>query len=685
MQLRAVKLINWRSYQNASFEFPMPKKGRNVTLIRAPNEYGKTSFFEAVVLGMFGREGLLLVPRARVAKTGERDERQKVTYSHFLEGTLHKRAIQKSCSVTLEFEDDDGVPIELTRKWHFNQNGRHKLYEDELLIFEDTGRRPVSPPVTETDQDAWFRDFIARTFIPHNVAEFFLFDGEQVQRYAKHGMTKQIRQGIEGLLGLQVLKSLKESLQQYAHNIRSNSTSTSDKTVKEVEADISRLENEINQQQTIIDQAENLLPGLQKESDDIVMQLGRGGEVTAAMVAELATEEQRFRSEAERCTEQLMKLLSGDISLALAGSALRNETIARMRSEDIREQWESGLNQGSANLERYLRDLSGRLQKLEPPVTGDMQKEVVQAAQDAWRALWHPPPTECAEEYLHSGLTSSSRSQAIEHLEKVGSLSVEKLTSLESNRSDAIDTAEKKKRERLTTEQKAPETEQLSRRLEELIEEITAFKSERDSAQRSVDSMEGELAGKRQEFGRYVESQGRSEPELKRAAQADAIAKLIDDILSDAVPTQVNSVAKAMTKAWKKMAQSSEHVDRIEITPQCEIKVLNKRGENLHEIEQSAGASQIFTQALIWAITHVSGQNFPFIVDTPLARLSRQHRLGVLNTFLDRKGQVILLSTDEEVIDDKLDAIRNRIAVAYQLRLRRNDGVAVTTVEREEI
>ncbi len=68
------------------------------------------------------------------------------------------------------------------------------------------------------------------------------------------------------------------------------------------------------------------------------------------------------------------------------------------------------------------------------------------------------------------------------------------------------------------------------------------------------------------------------------------------------------------------------------------------------------------------------------MVDTPLARLSRAQRLGVLKTFTDRPGQVILLSTDQEVVDDKLDAIRHRLAGSYELRIAHDRGVAVTTV-----
>ena len=65
MHLRAAQLINWRSYRSARFEFPRPHGGRNVVLVMAPNEYGKTSFFEALTLGLFGRDGLGLIPRAR--------------------------------------------------------------------------------------------------------------------------------------------------------------------------------------------------------------------------------------------------------------------------------------------------------------------------------------------------------------------------------------------------------------------------------------------------------------------------------------------------------------------------------------------------------------------------------------------------------------------------------------------
>ncbi|MGE3424882.1 MAG: AAA family ATPase [Dehalococcoidia bacterium] len=688
MHLRAVELRDWRSYRHARFEFPVPKGRRNVILVRGPNEHGKTSFFEAVTLGLFGREGLFLVPRARVAINGELSNRQAITYSQFLAGALHKRAIaqgRQSCSVTLDFEDDDGEPLSLTRKWHFSANGQHKTYDDELIIFEGQGRRPVAPPAAVTDRDSWFRDFISRTFLPAPLAEFFLFDGEQIQRYASRGMSTQVRLGIEGLLGLPVLRSLRESLQKYAQAQRATAASPSDEKVRAVEAEIARLEAEIAAERKKQDEAGGLLPGLESEADDLVQKLGGGGEGTVALVADLIREEERFRAEADRATDGLMKLLAEDVALALVGPSLREETLTQLRSEALRESWEAGRNQGNANLERYVDDLTKRLIATNPELTSEQRASILEHVRAAWQALWYPAPDGCAPDYLHGSLMGAARVQAIERITAVANRSVAELSDLVGAIRNGVDTAEAKKRERLALEQSAPEAERMSARLKEVSEEIGRLRRVRDEAERAATAGEGNLASKRQELGRYTDSIGRGAPVLRKAAKAESIAGLVDEILQEAIPTQVGAVGEAMTKAWKSMAHMTERVDRIEITPECDVRMLTRKGENLHDVEKSAGASQVFTQALIWAVTHVSQKQFPFIVDTPLARLSRDQRLGVLKTFTDRDGQVILLSTDEEVVGDKLDAIRDKVVAAYQLRVKSDDGVSVTSVEEDRV
>ena len=380
MHLRSVQLVNWRSYRSARLEFPRPHGDRNVVLVMAPNEYGKTSFFEALTLGLFGRDGLGLVPRARSVAGSDARERLNSSYSKFLERTLHHRAAETGppeCVVKLEWEDETGAPIEIKRAWYFRPNGQHKIADDQLQIYEGQSRTPVAPPLNVEDKDRWYRDWIAQRFLQPSLAEFFLFDGEQVQRYASRDMGQQVREGIEGLLGLPILLSLKDSLERYAQNRRTSAAAPSDAKVNEVENAIKTLEDRIEEKEAVRDEADARLPELDIEIGDLTQRLGGRGEGTAALVASLLEDETRHRNEAERATNELTDLITGDIALAIAGTSLRNTTLERLRSEAKRETWELGRNEGNKNLDRFTADLSIRLSRLDPPFGEDRRDAVI--------------------------------------------------------------------------------------------------------------------------------------------------------------------------------------------------------------------------------------------------------------------------------------------------------------------
>ena len=689
MHLRSIELINWRSYRHARFEFPVPHGSKNVILITAPNEYGKTSFFEALTLGIFGKQGLVLVPRARTTVSpGDVGDRISASYSQFLSKTLNKKATETGpakCSVSIEFEDDTGEPIELTRIWHFRQNGQHKAADDDLKIFLGIGREPVEPPAGVGNRDEWYRNWIAHRFLHPSLAEFFLFDGEQVQRYASREMSEQVRSGIEGLLGLPILKSLKQSLDAYAQRKRSSVAAPADSTVKRVEEEIDTIKESLHIQSLLVEDAAAELPNITSEIDEITQELGGSGEGTTALVGKYMLMEQRHRDVAQRAIDALMQLIQEDVALAVAGAKLRNNTRVRLEAEAKRERWETGRNEGAQNLQRFTDELGNRVDALDPPLSENQRQAVVKAGEDAWYALWHPAPEGCASEYYHSSLKGSMRERAIERLASLSHHSELEVTGQEERFRIAVEQADSAKRQWQELESTGPEIERLTNRLRDLSESSGKLKEQRDKANLAITKLEADLAHKRAELGRYVSSKQGSAPALRRAGFADSYANLIKDLLDKAVPSEVGEVAKEMTRAWKAMAHHSDRVDRIEITPSCEVQMLAVDGKNLHDIDKSAGASQVFTQALIFAITKVSDRTFPFVVDTPIARLSREQRIGVLKTFTDRPGQVILLSTDEEVVDDKLDAIRNRLLAAFELNVRIDKGLTITNVHSVEL
>ena len=485
--------------------------------------------------------------------------------------------------VKLEWEDEGGDQIEIKRTWYFRKDGSHKVADDSLQIYEGQNRTPIAPPATEAYRDLWYRDWIAQRFLQSSLAEFFLFDGEQVQRYANRNMSEQVRSGIEGLLGLPILRSLQDSLKKYADNRRARAVGPSNNVVNTVKAAIDDLEDQIESKVAERDEADRELPGLEIEIEELTRRLGGTSEGTKALLGSLVEDQRRYEDEAQRAIDDLLKLIAGDMALAIAGVSLRNEAIRCLEAETRREAWETGRNEGNKNLDRFTKDLSRRIAELTPPIDDGLRDRVVEAAKAAWEALWHPPPEDIAQEYLHTALTGTLRSGTIDRLKTIDNHSGVEATDHVERFNESIATAEAKKRERLELERTAPEVETQARRLKEYLEQSGRYKEKRDTAQREIEAAEAELGQKRKELGRYVSNMGKAAPALRYADEAEAYAKLVAELLKEAVPFEVDRVAREMTKAWKAMAHMSERVERIEISPNCEVKMLTSDGTDLHQ------------------------------------------------------------------------------------------------------
>ena len=278
MHISQITLRDWKAYTTANFDFPAPGKGRNIILIGAPNGYGKTSLFEAIVLGMFGRDGLPLI--ARSPFSGGDKERLATSYKTFLEKALHRGATaagRNSCSVKLVFIDDDGEPLEIQRIWHFNDSGVYRPQDEEVHIFKGTTRKAVGPGALQGNERAdWFREYIAESLLPFTLAHFFMFDGEQVSVLAEREMSAQVRAGIEGLLGIPVLKTLAKDLRSYAEVRRKDSPNVSDKTIEKLELERHQLTFEFDQKSERFAEIEPALAALKEEREHLTRELGSG-------------------------------------------------------------------------------------------------------------------------------------------------------------------------------------------------------------------------------------------------------------------------------------------------------------------------------------------------------------------------------------------------------------------------
>lgn len=101
------------------------------------------------------------------------------------------------------------------------------------------------------------------------------------------------------------------------------------------------------------------------------------------------------------------------------------------------------------------------------------------------------------------------------------------------------------------------------------------------------------------------------------------------------------------------------------------------------KVEQhfSAGEQQIFVMSLYQSLAGIRTSELPFVIDTPLARIDSEHRRNILDHFFSQlPGQVIILSTDEEINSEGIEVLSAKISDVYLIE--HQEG-GTTSVSRE--
>lgn len=667
MYISNITLRDWKVYTSATFEFPVPSKNANIVLIGAANGYGKTSLFEAVVLGIFGKEGLPLIGRSLF--TGADKKSFSESYGKFLEKALYSGALaagRTSCSVKLAFMNDDGVPLEIERIWHFDGGGRYRPSDEEIQIYEGSERKPVGPSnVSDNERNDWFRDYIAENLLPFTLAHFFMFDGEQVSILAEMEMSSQVSSGIEGLLGIPMLRKLANDLRDYAEARRKEAPRNSDQTMERLANEQNDLISKRDRKAENLAEIEPLRTEAKKRRDALIRELMSFGADSQGNLRDKFETINQYKIQVENEESQVEDLLMKGLALALCGAGLREDVKQQLNSEGVRERWENAKSQGDENLENFINAIRQSMKGIKPELNKAQRESVIVDVKAAWVKLWYPPPEDCADEYFHPYLNQLGRGKVYEFLDEVDSLRAPEVSDLLASIEDTKGKLAELQNEALRLESAGPEVETKQKELEETNKVIEDFDQQIGALKREIESLGGLIDNINADLAKISGQVDQAAPSVRRTARAARVAHMVDEIVKQAVPSQIEAIATAMTEAHHSMAHKKDQIDRIEIDKNLNVKLLNSKNIDLRQNDLSAGEKQIFTQSLFSAITSVSGRGFPMVVDTPLGRLDEKHRKGVLNHLVQRKHQVILLSTDTEVVGEYLDVIEPHVQKKY--------------------
>ena len=140
-------------------------------------------------------------------------------------------------------------------------------------------------------------------------------------------------------------------------------------------------------------------------------------------------------------------------------------------------------------------------------------------------------------------------------------------------------------------------------------------------------------------------------------------------------------ITDAINTALRELLRKSGLVDGVLIDPSdLSVTLLDDDDQPLDAQRLSAGERQIVATAVLWGLSQCTGMTLPTVIDSPVGRLDRSHRTNLVDRYFPQASrQVVLLSTDEEIVGEHLQQLLPWVGAQYRLDFDEVEGF--TSVE----
>lgn len=665
MWISKLELVCFKSYQHQIFEFPMPEVGQNIVLIGGMNGFGKTSILEALYLGLYGRDAII-----HLARAGLKTEDKK-GYPTFLERAFNgeaKRDRRDTMMVRIVINKTKTKATNICRKWFFKSNGDWSG-EEEAVVRDEIRGVPNSPRV-DGKNGFYLAEILEDIFVPAHVAPFFFFDGEEVKKLADQSRVEQIKQGLEGLLGVVLLRSLTERLKNYEKEKRQDMVSVDEQRFHQLEKDLYEGERKLGALHKHSQTNESEKLSLRTEQQSLIERItaSGGGGSDIANLKELLEEREQNRSKLRETHKMLEDVLAGRLPFQLVPRELTEKYALQLKAEIKFFAWETEKRSLEPRKIEFERAFNAQIEPpLQPALTSDQISSIQVRMEAAWTALFYPPPDDCAKAIVHDYLHESQRSKSLEFLNSLnlGRQEIQDLLATQhalDQRNDDLS----RKISRLDGIDRDGTLAIMKNELESVSNRSAALNDKTRDQDRSIIALEAQVGNLRADYEREKIKLENSSPVRALLEKSERVRRVIDEVIPALFPLKVQSLGKAMTTVYKQLAHKDQ-VARIEITDTGATRILSATETEI-QFDRSAGENQIFATALIAGLAKVSGVKAPMVVDTPLGRLDSKHRDNILKFWTsDTSRQVILLSQDEEIDYHFYKHIQDNVAKTYLL------------------
>lgn len=653
MRLQELTLENFKAF-HGEHRLALPDGGpkRPIYLIGGLNGAGKTSLTQSVALALHGPRAGGLPGLFR----GGRDIRTH--YATWLAAAFNhtaraEGADQMTASVTLS---DGAATLRVIRRWWFDPAGT--FTEEELEVREDTGG--ATNQVTQDDGQALIDEVI-----PRHLLDFAIFDGEQIRRLDDTLSANSVRGALDRLLNLDSVERTRVELQRLAHERRLEGSDDGQRRAYESLSD--RLASMLDERQETSDrltQAESAQARTQRELDQLASDFDRAltsGATPDRLAADLVSLRERRSALRAQLGRQLGEWLYLWPAFELLPSLSRDVADERDQRSG-KERFKLDLETVETLAERFSRSRSLR-DKAGAPAHRTVQEWFGTEVAHRQRAL--DQATLAAETNTLNQFTDVE----LDDIAAAASGAARDIADVHEQAGDLIRIEERIQQfeELLQSANRDSATAQILRRRDELNVLLGEQRAAAEHLRADLDEQDDAVSAKRAQVAKVEQKLTMSDNDQDWVTTAEKTIEALDNFLSEGRAAASETVRARMLRNLGVLLRKDTLITDVLIDPGTHVTRLV--GADGGDVElPSAAEHQLAAMAFIDAVLSAAENPLPVFVDTPLARLDSHHRRAVVRDFWPSLGrQVIVMSTDEEVVDQLLAFARPALASTYHI------------------
>ncbi len=644
MKLRKIKLKNFRQYYGEQeIEFSIDNN-RNVTVIYGKNGAGKTSLFTAINWVLYGND---------IKIDG------KIVNKKAIEEAKDKGEKYVEAEVTLIFsnesEDNQSKNYQITRKINYD-------IENEREMPSNLEAKQIHPEIKNIDD--W--NIKLNTILPPTVRTYFFFDGEKIDEFSKPEHEEEVKEAVNQVLGLEVLKRaikhLDSIIKDYNSEIKQRTNSLKLKELKEEE------EKLINQKE----ETEEKIKNLQEEEKNIRIR-----------IRELNEELKKFENIREYIKEkEIIERTIENIENKLEG--LYSEKLNKLIDEcyiligkDIIEFSKKFIEEREIKNDRipsnYLIALIDQIINNGVCICGtninhEIKNNLTYKKLNI-RKEEEKNPIQTILREIHT-LTTELKLKSEERYKELENLYMETIelkTELEKQKTKLANINEIIEEKSLDDERRInQEINKLSEELGKINEKINRLENDKN-----------EIEEKRKNLKKEIEEEEKKDKIISEIREKRDLAEKIHSEIKKAHEyLQKNSkieIENETTNIFKRLIRKKEVFKKIELSDDYTLKVIDTFEDIEAKNSLSAGERQILSLSFILALAKVSNKEAPFVMDTPFGRLDKEHRENILQTMPSITKQLVFLATPTEITTDLESLIDEKIGKKYELEFDENE------------